>query len=376
MFDGAPVLPAPDMTGDGPGTLVEVKPLQDSVAFDQVSATAVRVVYRSTSGIDDSPTEVSGVVVVPPGDPPRGGWPILAVGHVLTGLIPQCAPSLAEELGGYSSALSVFLSSGYVVAMTDYQGLGVDGFQHMPLQAATLGKNLIDSARAARHVLPTASTKWAAYGIGEGGLAAWAAADQASTYGEGLEMVGAVALSPYANLSGMAEAAEQGVLPREQYYLYLAALQSLADSSAGLNLDDYTTPRVRENLDLTTKCAPLDVGSQMDAVSSLQPDDIRPRDEAAAARLREEIASTAVPLDTGGPAAPVLVVYATEDPTVSASSINDAARSACERGSPVEVDRRIGDTNTANDLVTQKAFGWLQQRFDGQGLADPCVGVT
>jgi hypothetical protein len=92
--------------------------------------------------------------------------------------------------------------------------------------------------------------------------------------------------------------------------------------------------------------------------------------------LREEIASTAVPLDTGGPAAPVLVVYATEDPTVSASSINDAARSACERGSPVEVDRRIGDTNTANDLVTQKAFGWLQQRFDGQGLADPCVGVT
>ncbi len=175
---------------------------------------------------------------------------MLAVGHVLTGIIAPCAPSLADELGGYSAILQDIVSNGYAVAMSDYEGLGLEGLQHLPLQAATLGNNLIDSVRAARHILPTASTRWAAYGIGQGGLAAWAAADRASTYGAGLEMVGAVALSPFASMSGIADAAEQGTLAREQYYLYLAVVQSFANSPARLNVDDYTTPRVKENVDV------------------------------------------------------------------------------------------------------------------------------
>ena len=206
------------------------------------------------------------------------------------------------------------MSNGYAVAMSDYEGLGLEGLQHLPLQAATLGNNLIDSVRAARHILPNASTRWAAYGIGQGGLAAWAAADRASTYGAGLEMVGAVALSPFASMSGIADAAEKGTLAREQYYLYLAVVQSFANSPARLNVDDYMTPRVKENIDVTTKCAPMGVGAQVDAVAALEPNDIRPRDEAATARLRKLIGDAAVPLRTGAPAAPVLVVYASEDP--------------------------------------------------------------
>lgn len=375
VFDGAAVLPPADMSGEGPGTLVDAQPLQFMESFDQNSAAAVKMTYRSTSGLDNRPTEVSGVVVVPPGPPPRGGWPVLAVGHILTGTIPQCAPSLASELGGYASILSVFVSKGYVVAMSDYEGLGLEGQQHLPLQAATLGNNLIDSVRAARRVVPTASDRWAAYGIGEGGLASWAAADRASTYGAGLNMVGAVALSPYANMSGMVDAAVAGTLPREQYYLYMSVLQSLANSPAQLDPDEYSTPFARENVDVSAKCAPLDTGSLVDAVAALSPDDIRPRSAAAASRLRDEINSAAVPLDSGGPAAPVLVVYATEDPTVTSQSIADAARAACDRGNPVEVNRRVGDTTTSNDLVTQLSLSWLEQRFDGQALVDPCVGV-
>jgi hypothetical protein len=106
------------------------------------------------------------------------------------------------------------------------------------------------------------------------------------------------------------------------------------------------------------------------------PNDIRPHSDEAATRLRDEIASAAVPLATGGPAAPVLVVYATDDQSVQAQSIADAVRTACERGNPVEVNRRIGDTNTNNDLVTQLSLSWLEQRFDGQALADSCVGAA
>ena len=380
VFDGAPTLPPADLSGDGPGTLVESEPLGYSAGFAQVTATAAKMTYRSTSGLDGRETEVSGVVVVPPGEPPRDGWPVVAVGHILTGVIPQCAPSLADELGGYASILSVFASNGYAVVMSDYEGLGADGveagLQHLPLQAETLGNNLIDSVRAAQRVVPTLSTRWAAYGIGQGGLAAWAAADRAPVYGQGLDMVGAVALSPLADMSRMAEEAEQGVLLKEQYYLYLSVLESLARSPYGLNVDDYTSPRVREIVDVMAKCAPLDQDSQLDAVEALGPDDIRPVSSEAAAKLRDDIAGAAVPLDTGGDAAPVLVVYATEDKSVKSHWIADAARAACEQGDPVEVNARLGDLTTSNDLVTQLALGWIQARFDGQRLADVCVGLT
>lgn len=377
MFSGAPELPPPDMSGEGPGTLVKVEPLENAVGFDDMDATAVRMVYRSTSGLDNAPTEVSGVVVVPPGAPPAGGWPILAVGHILTGVIPPCAPSLADELGGYLGVLSVFVSNGYAVAMSDYEGLGIQGWQHMPLQGATLGNNLIDSVRAARRIVPTTSTRWAAYGTGQGGLAAWAAADRASTYGRGLEMVGAVALSPLANMSGMADAAEQGTLAREQYYLYLSVVESLANSPVGLDLNNYISQRVKETVDVSTKCAPLEPGALVDAVAALGPDDVRPSGAAATARLRAAIASGAVPLDGGGgPAAPVLVAYATADPAVPTAWVEGAVQRACERGDLIEVIRRIGETNTRNELLTKMAMVWLQERFDSLRLADVCVGVV
>jgi hypothetical protein len=92
--------------------------------------------------------------------------------------------------------------------------------------------------------------------------------------------------------------------------------------------------------------------------------------------LRDEIANAAVPLNAQGPAAPVLVVYATEDPTVRAASIVDAARRACGEGDPIEMDPLVGESSTGSDLVTQEALGWLQARFQDQKLGNVCVGMS
>ena len=92
-FEGAAVLAPPDMTDDGPGSLVSVQPLTGSEDLGQADATYMRVVYRSTSGIDGSPTEVSGAVAIPPGKPPEGGWPILAFGQGTKGILNKCASS-------------------------------------------------------------------------------------------------------------------------------------------------------------------------------------------------------------------------------------------------------------------------------------------
>ncbi len=145
----------------------------------------------------------------------------------MTGVQKECAPSLAENLGGYASVISVLADRGYVVAMTDYEGLGMDG-QHPLLDSNTLGRNMIDAVRAARHVVPAASNRWAAFGLGQGGAAAWAANAEAATYGAGLDLVGAVAVSPLADVTALADAMDTGTLAPAQFRLATLIVSSLA----------------------------------------------------------------------------------------------------------------------------------------------------
>jgi hypothetical protein len=81
--------PASEAVG-APGTLVR----QELIDGTPLGATTYRVLYRST-GLDNKPIMVSGVVIVPPGDPPPGGRPIVAWAHPTSGVVPRCAPSLA-----------------------------------------------------------------------------------------------------------------------------------------------------------------------------------------------------------------------------------------------------------------------------------------
>src|SRR5262249_38480612 len=152
----------------GPGSLLEVTPLKGLATFDQVNAVGVRVVYRSTDA-KGAATRVSGVVVVPPGKPPNGGGPILSFGHDMVGVLSECAPSQADNLGQYDEIISALVGRGYVVTMTDYQGLGEKEFLHPLLDSVTLGNNMIDIVRAARHVVPAASNRWVTMGFGQGG---------------------------------------------------------------------------------------------------------------------------------------------------------------------------------------------------------------
>lgn len=374
-FVGATELPPPDLTGDGPGSLVEVEPLAPNRHFTDAGVTAVRVVYRSTT-TGGQPAEVSGVVAVPAGKAPEGGWPVIAFGHTLTGVTENCAPSLAQGLGGYASAMTVLLNRGYMVMMPDFPGLGVGGQQHAPLDWVALGNTMIDGVRAAHRVVPETSPDWAAYGSGQGGLAAWAAAIRAADYSAGLNLVGAVALSPYADLSPLVDAASNGNLTPNQYRLLMVLLQGLSQELPNLDLNAYRSGLASEHWDLLTSCAPADPAAANRLVSQLRPENLRPRNEAAAATLRNALNTLALPGNSPAPPAPVLVVYGTHDPVVPQAGVALAVKEACAKGDPIVVNRRIGDTTTTNELVIQTSLAWLKARFDGQQPADICMGAT
>jgi alpha-beta hydrolase superfamily lysophospholipase len=361
------------MTDDGPGSLVEVNPLQPVLRLQDANASAVRIAYKSTSG-DGQPTVVTGVVAVPPGAPPRDGWPVISFGHGLTGVTNICAPSLADDLWGWAWPVSVLISRGYMVAMSDYQGLGIQGSQHSLLDATALSNNMIDIVRAARRVTPDASTRWAAFGTGEGGLASWAAAERSGVYGGGLEMVGGVSLSPFADLSGLVDEAERGTLDPSQTVLYARMLQSVANTAPDFDLDLYRSGVAKDRWDTLIDCAPRDPEAAKNVLRQVRPADLRPRNPGVATELRLWLSKAALPQTPAPGGAPVLVIFASDDPLIPSVSTQRALGRACAKGDQIEIMRRVGDTNTNNDGAIKASISWLQSRFDGVPPLDVCVG--
>lgn len=148
---------APASEAEGaPGTLVR----QEIIDGAPLGATTYRVLYRST-GLDDKPIFVSGVVIVPPGDPPPGGRPIVAWAHPTSGVVPRCAPSLAIFLFEQIQGLRSFIRDGYVVAATDYPGLGTPE-THPYLVGVSEGRAVLDwYGSRARCLAPAAArTSW------------------------------------------------------------------------------------------------------------------------------------------------------------------------------------------------------------------------
>ena len=172
--------------------------------------TVKRILYKSTNG-KNRPVEVSGLLMVPEGPAPEGGWPLITWQHGTTGLADECAPSrdTAEELGGgyiaYANAtINNWLEDGYAVVATDYQGLGTPGL-HEYLVGTSEGKSGLDAVLAARQINPAIGTKYAIAGHSQGGHAAlWATRLARAGYLKGRTLVGTVAYAPASQLSEQA----------------------------------------------------------------------------------------------------------------------------------------------------------------------------
>ena len=156
-----------------------------------------RVLYHSRS-IKGDDIAVSGVVVVPRRAPPAGGWPVVSWAHGTTGSADRCAPS---RLGGSVTAgYAAIARAGYVVAATDYEGLGTPG-PHPYLLGDSEGRGVLDAARAAA-ALPEAHASRTTVVIGhsQGGQAALFAGELARTYAPDLDVRGVVAIAPATDL--------------------------------------------------------------------------------------------------------------------------------------------------------------------------------
>jgi alpha-beta hydrolase superfamily lysophospholipase len=365
--DGAVSVTGADLSGWGPGSLVSATtmPAYQRHLWSQ-GIKAARVVYRSTSG-DGQSTEVSGSVFTPTGDPPAGGWPVISYGHGSTGIDEPCAPSLSESLLGYADVVATLIKNGYAVALADFQGLGAPGV-HPYLDARVAGVNMIDAVRALRATFPGVSNRWAAYGGSQGGGAAWAADEQARTYAPELELVGAVAISPAADVSGLADKAVQGTVTDEQELAVLTIVEVLARLHPDINRNDYRRGAVAQYWDILWSCSGSNVVHRNDAAKTVEPQDVAPNSPEAADRLRNYLRQWALPQQPLS--APLLVWYGGTDPYIDAPWTAAAIERACALGGTVTV--QFGEDKGHGEVDHYEFLQWLAERFAGAPVANDC----
>jgi pimeloyl-ACP methyl ester carboxylesterase len=198
-----------------PGDVIAVQ----EVSVPTVDATVLRVLYHSQS-IEGDDIAVSGIIVVPKGDPPAGGRPVLSWAHGTTGIADECAPSKDPEGSGIG-LVAPFLERGMVFVATDYEGLGTPG-RHPYIAGVSEGRGVLDIVRAAQALGDRvgASDEVVIWGHSQGGHAALFANQIAADYAPDLQVVGTVAGAPPSQLPLIAAALKDSPF---RFYLGMVA---------------------------------------------------------------------------------------------------------------------------------------------------------
>jgi pimeloyl-ACP methyl ester carboxylesterase len=286
-----------------------------------------------------------------------------------------------------SPTLVPFLRGGFAVVVSDYQGLGNpdpgsdsrkrDSY-HPYLDSTTAGYNLIDAARAARALMASSNTAasedWLAFGIGQGGQAAWAANELADNHGWSLKLIGAVAISPIADINGLADLAADETLNTPQKLELQAFLAGLKNAYGNdFNLDDYRSGVAQQKWDALLAChgqgQPLEARAAI--ADQIGPDDLKPYSAAAADTLRGYLQKTSLPQ---GPAqAPMLVMYGGRDPLIPPDWTAAALDRACRMGDVI--DRRLLPADAMpGQFDTAELLDWMNQRVTGAPAPNNCGG--
>jgi pimeloyl-ACP methyl ester carboxylesterase len=227
-----------------PGSLIHWEPI-DTPA-EASDAQLWRFLYSSTDN-NGSPTAVSGVLAVPDGAAPEGGFPLVASAHGMVGAARGCAPSLAlfEEDGGlsfWSTQIEPYTDAGYAVVMADYQGSGTAG-----AASNVVGKveaqNVLDSVRAARE-FPDVSISDETYlwGISQGGHAALFTNALAGAYAPEVVFTATSVLAPAIDLRGVFTELTSATRAERRSVLALIVARAWTDTYPGQTLDSILTP--------------------------------------------------------------------------------------------------------------------------------------
>ena len=365
MVKGSPDLPdfygVPDPLPAGkPGDVIRSEPADAPGLNGSMS----RVMYLSTN-INGEAIAVTGLILIPNGTAPSGGWPIITWAHGTTGIADACAPSLKPA--EFVTMANGLLDAGYLVVATDYEGLGTPG-RHPYIVGESEARGTLDIVRVAQNFPnANASKRYAIWGHSQGGHAAMFAGHIAKTYAPEIELVADVAGAPPSQLL-LVNAALQ-TSPYKHYIAMVAAAMNAAYGDQKADLTQVLTPEGLEFLNnMDTMCS-SDLGK---AAAGLDFTKLQKADPSTIPAWNQLLKDNDPGTFTAPIPVPLLIIHGGNDeqiPVVSSAALFDQL---CKIG---QVEQRWVFAGQSHAGVIAPSFtsmvSWIGDRFAGKPMPDP-----
>jgi pimeloyl-ACP methyl ester carboxylesterase len=346
-----------------PGKLMKSQP----ITVPGLHGTMYRVMYASKDVYNTKIVAVTGVIAVPNGATPFGGFPVVSWGHGTNGMADVCAPSLNP--GSDIPLANSLLDQGWVVTASDYQGEGTPGL--MPyLAGRSAAYNTIDIVRAA-HQLAAAHTglRYVVWGHSEGGQTAMFSLKFAASYAPGYVLKGVVAGAPPSQFQFLYAALKNSPF---RYYLLMAAgglHAAYGDINAPL-------PQVLTTLGLQ-QIPKLDKGCTgylVQQFGSLSTASLVKQDPFTVPIWKQRLIGNDPGQFTTASAAPLLIIQGGNDEQIPVASTQLLETQLCAVGQVTQRWIYPGQSHagviapSANDMIH-----WINDRFTGVANPDPYV---
>ncbi|WP_430334943.1 lipase family protein [Rhodococcus sp. ACT016] len=357
-------------------------------------AKATRIMYRSndTHGSANAVTGTFFDPAVPWSGP--GPRPLVSLAPGTQGQGDQCAPSKtmgtvlsytppSNVVASYEVLfVNALLSRGISVVVTDYEGLGTPGV-HTYVNRAAEAHALLDAARAAKQLPGTGITPdgpVALWGYSQGGGASAAAVELQPEYAPELDLRGAYAGAPPADLAATLEQIDGTILTGAIGYTLNGIEQAYPEARP--MIEEQLNDRGRQMLaDVANQCVGetrLKYGFQR--TSSFT----RTGESLSVVTARYPLATELFAEQRIGnrtPKAPVLIESGIHDDLVPFGQARQLADDWCAKGSTVQfsenllppVDPGAGINHAAPyPLGTPEALTWITDRFSGVPAPSNC----
>lgn len=365
--------PAPAvLAATPPGAILRYRRIHpEAYYFFDVNARAWQVLYRTNDGKDQPQADVA-TLLVPNHPKPR----LLSYQVAYDALTRRCAPSY-EMLSGSMvehALMNRALARGWIVVLPDYEGP-----QAQFLDGRNAGRSVLDGVRAAQTLLPDtlldAQSPVALWGYSGGAFASLWAAQLASRYAPGINLVGVAAGGPPAHLASSAANIDGGLFVG----LYFAAVIGLARSYDEIDTDVLLNERGRRMFDdLGESCVGQELAWVRDPLLSSYTFDRMAEyttvdDLLAVPAVQRVIAENR--LGQRGFNAPLLYYQALFDQITPRADAKALARSYCQAGVPVRFDYAFGEHISAAVTHAGAAAAYLADRFAGKPAPNDCAAL-
>lgn len=319
-----------------------------------------RVMYLSES-VAGKPIAVTGLVALPGGT--DRNHVVLAWAHGTTGIADACAPS-KQPLGILSQPLNLFLGRGWIVAATDYEGLGTPG-RHPYIVGVSEGRGVLDSVRAASQIPGAgAGERTLIWGHSQGGHAAMFAAELAPTWTPERHVLGTVAGAPPSHLPQLFRSLESGSY--RGYLAFAAAGIHAADPTA--RLDQILTPRGEELLKVVDRGCSDEVQR---AFRHVPISEFLKADPSSVPSWRKLLAAN----EPGRTVthSPLLIIHGEKDEQIPLDTSRELFDELCARGQVVE-RRTYPEQSHAGVIIPSfvPMLDWMDARVAGTPAASGC----